>query len=150
MGLMVWGVLMAGCGGEPNVATAPPVAEVKPSSSGLPALPPYEVTEVRGETEPLGTPSAMGFFCRYTDQDLVLESLQSSGTSARDRFFVVLDMRAREESIDGWAEFRASYLALEQSDRTLWLGRNIAKHKLQGSCKHLLSGGPLNASMGDG
>jgi hypothetical protein len=85
------------------------------------------------------------FFCRYTENTLVLESLQTSGASARDRYIGVLNTRAEAEKIEGWDTFRNAYVELEESDRELWLARNLFKHKLQSSCKHLLSGRPLAA-----
>ena len=147
MGWMVLAAVLAGCGERQESVVPEPPVKVKTSSSGLPALPPYEETKVRGEIESLSTPPAMQFFCRYTEESLVLASLQSSGASTRDRYLAVLDTRAEQEGIEGWLAFRTSYLTLAESDRDLWLARNIAKHKLQSSCKHLLSGGPLPAFL---
>lgn len=148
MGWMVLAALLAGCGERQNNAAPEPPEKVKTTTSGLPELPPYEQTEAPGEVEPLTSSSAMQFFCRYTERSLVLQSLQSSSTSTRDRYLMVMDNRAEEEGIDGWPSFRASYLSLGERDRDIWFARNIAKHSVEAPCKHLLSGRPLNAFMG--
>jgi len=145
MGWIVLAAVLAGCGDSPQTTPASPASVTKAEPAGLPALPPYEETQTRGEMEPLGSASAVTFFCRYTQETLVLESLESSGATARDRYIGVLNTRAEDEQVEGWDAFRTSYLELEESDRELWLARNLFKHKLQPSCKHLLSGRPLSA-----